>query len=151
MGAACVTHPLDLAKVRMQTAKVRVGLLKTIGNVFKYEGNALLNCTTYNFNKIGFLQLYSGLSAALLRQASYSTVRFGVYEDLKRRATNASATGAQPSFGKLLGIAMISGCIGGVIGNPADVLNVCEIIFLIPLLTAGPYAKRFSSPTGSKT
>ena len=60
MGAACVTHPLDLAKVRMQTAKVRVGLLKTIGNVYKYEGNALPNCTTLTSKKafFGYIVVY---------------------------------------------------------------------------------------------
>jgi hypothetical protein len=33
-------HPLDLAKVRMQTAHVRVGLLQTLKNVFYKEGIA---------------------------------------------------------------------------------------------------------------
>ena len=50
MAAACVTvpflprqrliskHPLDLAKVRMQTAHIRVGMLQTLKNVFYKEG-----------------------------------------------------------------------------------------------------------------
>ena len=31
----------------------------------------------------GFIHLYDGLSASLLRQATYSTVRFGAYDFLK--------------------------------------------------------------------
>jgi len=67
--------------------------------------------------------LYAGLSASLLRQLTYSTVRFGVYEDLKARATKR-ANGRQPSFPVLVALASTSGFLGGVIGNAADVLNV---------------------------
>jgi len=35
------------------------------------------------FKAEGFLGLYSGLSASLLRQVTYSTTRFGIYEELK--------------------------------------------------------------------
>lgn len=69
----------------------------------------------------GFLGLYSGLSASLLRQITYSTTRFGVYEELKSDfTTHASA----PPFPTLIALASTSGFLGGVAGNPADVLNV---------------------------
>jgi dicarboxylate transporter 10 len=66
----------------------------------------------------GLLGLYSGLSASLLRQITYSTTRFGIYEELKSRTTSA------PSFPTLIAMASVSGFLGGVAGNPADVLNV---------------------------
>lgn len=66
----------------------------------------------------GPLALYSGLSASLLRQLTYSTVRFAVYEELKARA------GRDPSFAALGAMAAASGFLGGVAGNFADVLNV---------------------------
>lgn len=69
----------------------------------------------------GLLGLYSGLSASLLRQITYSTTRFGVYEELKQRLTTPSST---PSMPVLVAIASTSGFIGGVVGNPADVMNV---------------------------
>ena len=81
----------------------------------------------------GFLALYSGLSASMLRQGTYSTVRFGVYEELKELY---SEPGKPLSLGQLILMASASGWyistsqdesdirIGGVIGNPADVLNV---------------------------
>ncbi|KAF9883576.1 hypothetical protein FE257_003175 [Aspergillus nanangensis] len=59
--------------------------------------------------------------AALLRQMTYSTTRFGIYEELKSRFTTSSSP---PGIFTLLGIACTSGFIGGVTGNPADVLNV---------------------------
>jgi solute carrier family 25 (mitochondrial dicarboxylate transporter), member 10 len=47
--------------------------------------------------------------------------RFGVYESLKDRFTT---TGKEPSFLTLVGMASVSGFLGGVAGNPGDILNV---------------------------
>jgi solute carrier family 25 (mitochondrial dicarboxylate transporter), member 10 len=47
--------------------------------------------------------------------------RFGVYEELKDRFTTPST---QPSFLTLVAMASVSGFLGGVAGNPGDVLNV---------------------------
>lgn len=69
----------------------------------------------------GFRGLYNGLSASLLRQITYSTTRFGIYEELKSSATTPNST---PSFPLLIAIASASGFLGGIAGNPADVLNV---------------------------
>jgi dicarboxylate transporter 10 len=69
----------------------------------------------------GFPGLYSGISASLLRQLTYSTTRFGVYEELKSDFTTEKST---PSFPSLIAMASVSGFIGGFAGNPADVLNV---------------------------
>ncbi|KAL4933429.1 putative mitochondrial dicarboxylate carrier [Aspergillus undulatus] len=89
--AAAVTHPLDLG---------------TFAHILRNNG---------------FFGLYNGLSAALLRQLTYSTTRFGIYEELKSRFTSPSSP---PGFLTLLGMACTSGILGGITGNPADVLNV---------------------------
>jgi dicarboxylate transporter 10 len=68
-----------------------------------------------------FLGLYSGLSASLLRQITYSTTRFGIYEELKSDFTTPTSKPAMPA---LIAMASTSGFLGGVAGNPADVLNV---------------------------
>jgi dicarboxylate transporter 10 len=52
---------------------------------------------------------------------TYSTTRFGVYEELKSHFTSSSSS---PGFPTLIGMACISGFLGGLAGNPADVLNV---------------------------
>ncbi|SPO03466.1 probable dicarboxylate carrier protein [Cephalotrichum gorgonifer] len=113
--AACVTHPLDLAnwlpvavKVRLQT---RSGdMPKTMSRTF-----------VHIIKSDGISGLYSGLSASLLRQMTYSTIRFGIYEDLKARATH---DGKQPGLPMLIALSTVSGLIGGVCGNAADVVNV---------------------------
>lgn len=72
--------------------------------------------------KDGPLALYSGISASLLRQLTYSTVRFAVYEELKAR--HVARRRRDPSFPALAAMAVTSGFLGGVAGNFADVLNV---------------------------
>ncbi|KAK6722841.1 hypothetical protein QX201_001666 [Fusarium graminearum] len=108
--AACVTHPLDLVKVRLQmrTGNAPKNMVGTFVHILRNDGP---------------LGLYSGISASLLRQMSYSTVRFGVYEELKTRITRRNE-GRDPSFATLVGLAAGSGFVGGIAGNFADVLNV---------------------------
>lgn len=108
MVAAAVTHPLDLAKVRMQTAHIRGDtMIGTLKRVIRNEG---------------FFAIYRGLSASLLRQATYSTTRFGVYEYLKEQVRKSPDD--TPPFHVLLPLSMIAGCVGGIVGNPADVVNI---------------------------
>jgi dicarboxylate transporter 10 len=52
---------------------------------------------------------------------TYSTTRFGVYSELKDRYTK---TNPNPSTLSLIGLSSLSGFMGGIAGNPADVLNV---------------------------
>jgi len=69
--AACCTHPLDLVKVHLQTIstqKESLSMSSTFVRVLKKEG---------------VFGLYNGISASLLRQLTYSTARFGVYESAK--------------------------------------------------------------------
>ncbi|KAH6999800.1 mitochondrial carrier domain-containing protein [Ilyonectria destructans] len=107
--AACVTHPLDLVKVRLQTRT---------GNAPKNMSGTFMHILRTS----GPLGLYNGISASLLRQMTYSTVRFGLYEEIKARMVAKSGT--EPSFPLLVAMAAGSGFVGGIAGNFADVLNV---------------------------
>jgi dicarboxylate transporter 10 len=82
---------------------------------------------SYVFRNEGVLGLYAGLSAALLRQLTYSTVRFAVYEDLKDRfAPPPTPENPKPkqSLLNLVLMSSLAGFLGGIAGNPGDVLNV---------------------------
>ncbi|KAG1749674.1 mitochondrial carrier domain-containing protein [Suillus paluster] len=108
--AACFTHPLDLAKVRMQS----VGPTAPRPSMFKILRNSI--------SDYGIRSVYTGLSASLMRQMTYSLVRLGSYEEMKRRMSD---NGLQsPSAGKLLLAASVAGGLGGIAGNPADILLV---------------------------
>lgn len=71
----------------------------------------------------GVRGLYNGISASLLRQLTYSTVRFGIYEELKSYHARTHQS-SKPSFAALIGMSSLSGFVGGISGNAADVLNV---------------------------
>ena len=72
----------------------------------------------------GFFALYNGISAAILRQATYSTTRFAFYEVCKGAiAKNNPGKTEMPFYQKIL-LAGASGAIGGFVGTPADLINV---------------------------
>jgi uncharacterized membrane protein YjjP (DUF1212 family) len=111
--ASLCTHPVDLLKVRLQVqgsasgvSAPQLGLWKTTVAVFK-EG--------------GMVALYQGLSASLLRQATYTTTRFGCYMYL--RELLADSKGNLPFYQKVLA-SMLAGAGGAVVGTPADVTLV---------------------------
>ncbi|KAI8366649.1 mitochondrial carrier domain-containing protein [Radiomyces spectabilis] len=105
--AAMVVHPFDLTKVRLQNTKGadKAGMLTTMVRIAKNEGP---------------LKLYAGLSASILRQATYSTVRFGGYEKLKQMVSD----GKSISVWQMLICSSAAGALGGACGNPGDVVNV---------------------------
>ncbi|CCH58373.1 hypothetical protein TBLA_0A05800 [Henningerozyma blattae CBS 6284] len=108
MVACVTTHPLDLAKVRLQTSHIhpRPNLISMIGKIVAHDG---------------FLTLYNGLSAAMLRQCTYTTSRFGCYAIIKE---NLIPSKHQTNTSYLLPASMVSGAIGGLVGNPSDIVNI---------------------------
>lgn len=108
--AAGFTHPLDLIKVLLQTQqKQEFGLVSMTVRVVKNEG---------------VLALYSGISAGVLRQLTYTITRFGVYEMVKNHVANTRPENKNLSFAEKLSLAGASGFVGAIVGNPADVSNV---------------------------
>ncbi|KAG0230089.1 mitochondrial carrier domain-containing protein [Mortierella sp. GBAus27b] len=107
--AALVSHPFDLAKVRLQTTQGvgKHGMIGTMIQVARHEG---------------IFALYNGLSASLLRQATYSTVRFGTYDLLKDKF--GPKDGSKIPVSTMLMCGIVAGCVGGGFGNPADVVNI---------------------------
>ncbi|XP_053607616.1 mitochondrial dicarboxylate carrier [Plodia interpunctella] len=107
-GAASMTHPLDLLKVQMQTQKGKnVSMLMLTKTVLKNQG---------------IFGLYNGISASLLRQLTYSTARFGIYEVCNQRL--APKDGRPMPFYMKAFLAGLGGFAGGFVGNPADLVNV---------------------------
>ncbi|KAG1672906.1 Mitochondrial 2-oxoglutarate/malate carrier protein [Nymphon striatum] len=109
MGGTVFVQPLDLVKNRMQLSG-EGGKTRQYKNSFHAVSQILKN--------EGVLAIYNGLSAGLLRQASYTTVRLGVYTWMFE---NFSKDGVPPNFFMKLGIGMTAGAIGAFFGTPADI------------------------------
>ena len=112
MTATTVIQPVDMVKVRLQLAgegaktgpkPTPIGVLKDIVAAGKVT------------------DLYTGLSAGLLRQAVYTTARLGFFDTfMKRLAVRAKENGTSVGFKERAGAGLAAGGLAAVVGNPAD-------------------------------
>ncbi|ORX41150.1 mitochondrial carrier domain-containing protein [Kockovaella imperatae] len=103
--AASVTHPLDLTKVRLQTS----------------GDKGMLNSMRKTVAANGFTGLFDGLTGTLLRQMTYSMMRFAVYDAAKEALQDGP--GPMPAWRMALA-GSIAGGVAGVFGNPAELMMV---------------------------
>ncbi|KAL7622174.1 putative mitochondrial 2-oxoglutarate/malate carrier protein [Parahypoxylon ruwenzoriense] len=112
MVATTVIQPVDMIKVRLQLAGegVATGPKPTP-----------LSVTRDILAQGKVLDLYTGLSAGLLRQAVYTTARLGFFDTfMKSLTTRAKEKGTQVSFAERASAGLAAGGIAAFIGNPAD-------------------------------
>ncbi|ODN79603.1 hypothetical protein L202_03548 [Cryptococcus amylolentus CBS 6039] len=105
--AACCTHPLDVMRVRMQTSTTRTTFVQAVKGVVKHDG---------------IRGLYTGLTASIFRQMTYSVTRLGVYDLMKNQMSNNGKK--KLTTGDMVICASTAGALGGVAGNPADIILV---------------------------
>jgi solute carrier family 25 protein 14/30 len=107
------TFPLDTTKTRLQVqGQQRDALCRQS----RYRGmtHALLRIA----REEGVSALYGGISPALLRQASYGTLKIGLYHYLKK------LNPAEETLLMNVLAGMTSGAVASAIANPTDVLKV---------------------------
>lgn len=109
MAATLFVQPLDLVKNRMQ--------LSGEGGGQKMYKNSFHAVSTILKNE-GVVGIYTGLSAGLLRQASYTTTRLGVFNTLMDMA---STEGKPPNFATKAVLGMTAGAVGAFVGTPAEI------------------------------
>ncbi|CAH0392912.1 unnamed protein product [Bemisia tabaci] len=118
--ASCIaeigTFPIDLAKTRLQIQGQKHDIKHA---EVKYRGmtDAFLQISKQE----GLLALYSGIGPALLRQATYGTIKFGTYYSLKNLF---SQTHRDDDVLVNLFCAITAGIFSSAIANPTDVLKV---------------------------
>lgn len=112
MTATSVIQPIDMIKVRLQLAGqgLREGPKPTS-----------LSITRDLLRSGKFLDLYTGLSAGLLRQAVYTTARLGIFDSfMGTLTTRATASGSSIGFKERAGAGLAAGGLAAMVGNPAD-------------------------------
>ena len=67
----------------------------------------------------GFGSLYKGLSAGLLRQATYTTARLGIYNKITEAALKMNDNKPLPLWEKAA-LGLTAGGLGALVGSPAD-------------------------------
>lgn len=110
------TFPIDLTKTRLQVQGQSTDVrYKEI----RYRG--MFHALFRIYSEEGVRSLYSGIAPALLRQASYGTIKIGIYQSLKRLFVDRLEDETM-----LLNVmcGVISGVISSSIANPTDVLKI---------------------------
>uniref|UniRef100_A0AC11B524 Solute carrier family 25 member 30 n=1 Tax=Ovis aries TaxID=9940 RepID=A0AC11B524_SHEEP len=110
------TFPIDLTKTRLQ-----IQGQKNDANFKEIRYRGMLHALVRIGREEGLKALYSGIAPAMLRQASYGTIKIGTYQSLKRLFVE------RPEDETLL-INVVCGILSGVISssiaNPTDVLKI---------------------------
>ena len=112
MVATTVIQPIDMIKVRLQLAGegAKTGPKPTP-----------LSVTREILAQGKVMDLYTGLSAGLLRQAVYTTARIGFFDTImKSLKTRAQDQGKSVGFGERAFAGLTAGGLAAMIGNPAD-------------------------------
>jgi solute carrier family 25 oxoglutarate transporter 11 len=113
MVATTCIQPIDMLKVRFQLVdeSIRTGPKPTpISVAREVVANGRI------------LDLYSGLSAGLLRQVVYGTARLGFFFTFEDRLkARAKKDGRQVTFGERALASLSAGGLGAIIGNPTEV------------------------------
>ncbi|KAG9492038.1 hypothetical protein GDO78_000519 [Eleutherodactylus coqui] len=121
--AECGTFPIDLTKTRLQVqGQVNDAKYKEI----RYRG--MLHALVRICREEGLAALYSGIAPAMLRQASYGTIKIGTYQSLKRLFVD------RPEDETLVlnvSCGVLSGVVSSCIANPTDVLKLSAMTLLL--------------------
>ena len=114
-GATAIVQPLDTLKVRQQLAGE---------GARGATGGSMIGAARGVVRAEGVGALYSGLSAAILRQCTYTTARMGIFRSLSDwRSREAHAGGPLPLLEKAA-CGLTAGFCGAFVGTPADLTLV---------------------------
>lgn len=110
------TFPIDTTKTRLQ---IQGQIIDARLSELRYRGmtHAMLRI----FREEGLSALYSGISPAILRQATYGTIKIGIYHSLKSMLVE------NPQESTLfinVCCGIVAGIVSSAIANPTDVLKV---------------------------
>jgi len=116
IAAEFTTFPIDTTKTRLQIQGQKVDRRHM---EIKYKG--MLHALSRISREEGVKALYSGIGPAVLRQATYGTIKIGIYYSCKRKLVR------HPSEERLTTNVMcgaVAGVVSSSIANPTDVLKV---------------------------
>jgi hypothetical protein len=109
-------HPIDVVKTRLQVSGngtrnyKQLGISGTIRTILKEEGLS---------------SFWKGIGAAWLREASYTSLRLGLYEPIK----HAMGVDNKSHFVMKFTAGSLAGGIGSLVGNPFDVVKTRMMTF----------------------
>lgn len=119
--SACVaefgTFPIDTTKTRLQIQGGKCDSGHTVAKRYRGMLHALLRISSEE----GVRALYFGIAPAVLRQATYGTIKFGLYYSLKQMLVSNPE---EERLGINVFCAVTAGVVSSAMANPTDVLKV---------------------------
>ncbi|XP_053608452.1 mitochondrial uncoupling protein Bmcp [Plodia interpunctella] len=114
------TFPIDTTKTRLQIQGQKIDPRHV---ALRYTG--MVDCFVKTSQQEGIKALYCGIWPAVLRQATYGTIKFGTYYSLKDVFSKYRADGgSKEHLVTNTFCAAFSGGLSSAIANPTDVLKV---------------------------
>ncbi|XP_063891401.1 mitochondrial uncoupling protein Bmcp-like [Helicoverpa armigera] len=114
------TFPIDTTKTRLQIQGQKIDPRHV---ELRYTG--MVDCFVKTSQQEGIKALYCGIWPAVLRQATYGTIKFGTYYSLKSWiAANRADGGSIEHLPTNTFCAAFAGGLSSAIANPTDVLKV---------------------------
>lgn len=111
LTVSCI-HPMDVIKTRLQISGQgarnykSLGIRKTVATIWREEGVSAF---------------WKGIQPAWFREASYTSLRLGLYDPIKRQLDS--------SFFSKFVAGSLAGCVGSLAGNPFDVVKTRMMSF----------------------
>jgi len=119
--AECCTFPIDTSKTRLQIqGQVSEGASSAIHRRAHYRG--MFHALTTIAREEGVRALYFGIKPAVFRQATYGTIKFGIYYRLKSMIMGTETREESLAVNMALGI--FAGACSAALTTPTDVLKV---------------------------
>lgn len=115
-----IIHPADVIKVRMQLSTTSAPTSTTNPNSpSPYRG--IIHAAQHISRNEGISAMYSGLSAALTRQITYTTLRLGLYTTLRDAVSDEQG---HLSIWSKFGVGIVAGGFASAVSNPVEVAMV---------------------------
>lgn len=123
MIGSFILNPVDVVKVRLQLQGELTDPTK-LGQLKKYNGFTRGLLTT--FQEEGIRGLGRGMTASMMREATYSTIRYGAYDPIKDALITDGGNSRGLSFPlyKKVIAGGIAGALGAAVANPTDLIKV---------------------------
>ncbi|KAI9175989.1 hypothetical protein H9P43_006353 [Blastocladiella emersonii ATCC 22665] len=132
-GLACVvacvvTNPMDVVKLRMQMQRVLADEAHLARPALTYPGGFRATAAKI-FAEEGVRGLVlPGMTASVLREASYSSIRFGLYAPVKRLFYSSTHHGDQAvhdvGLATKFAAGMTTGALGSCLASPLDLVKI---------------------------
>ena len=134
MFISAVLNPMDVVKVVLQSQSQLKSFEHSVREVLLHPSRSLYDHCRYHGTWDALKSIYleqgygrglmKGITASMLREASYSSLRMGLYDSIKILIAPSGTNKDQFTFGQKLIAGAGSGTIGSFIATPTDLVKI---------------------------